>query len=296
MVLLFFLMRPILSCFYLPTLSLSLQHMDGKQLLLRRDINHLYTRLFLSLGFFNSFTSLLLSVYIYLPFSFPLLYLKGRRLLLQQRFTDWDCGAMPSQTTTQGAQRPVTVVGAMKETLRSVFSSGPAKSANGNTTSSPASRAGNITPFPSSTVPRTTIRRVHQSATQTTPANTPAPATTTTAPQPRQRSSRQAHPDALPAPNFYEQFPHAVGPLANVVVTSDEDYLMMLLIAQRITIVRNRWDRNEREGRLSEEDIAKGGFFVYAPKSDNPQYFKMLTAAAKVYGSSSYSKASGKKR
>lgn len=213
---------------------------------------------------------------------------------------------MPAHTTTQRVRRPVTVVDVMKETLRIVFTPSLSNSPSGSPNTNLGSR---MTPnsfastrrAPSNTgrLPSTTRQVSSTSTTATTNAaahvdSTAQPASADTAARPRR--TQGPHPTALPTENFYERFPRAVGPLANVLVVTREDYHLLLLIAQRITVVKNRWERNIREGRLSEEDLAKGGFLVYRPNSVNAQYFKMLSTAAEVYGSSTYVRASTKMR
>ncbi|KPI88056.1 hypothetical protein ABL78_2832 [Leptomonas seymouri] len=106
----------------------------------------------------------------------------------------------------------------------------------------------------------------------------------------RRRTERRRgpHPDALPTPNFYERFPRAVGPLANVLIASPEEYQIFCVTARRIHVVSSKRDRNAAKDRLTPEDIAKGGFFVYQPNSDNPEFFLLYDEKTSVYGSASY--------
>lgn len=110
-------------------------------------------------------------------------------------------------------------------------------------------------------------------------------ATSPTTSSPAQRYPR---PDALPTPDFYERFPRAVGPLANVVVTSHAEYTMLLRTAKTIRLVSTKLERNADQRRLCEEDVQKGGFLVYQPDSVDPQYFQLYDCAEDVYGSASY--------
>ncbi|KPI88055.1 hypothetical protein ABL78_2831 [Leptomonas seymouri] len=109
-----------------------------------------------------------------------------------------------------------------------------------------------------------------------------------------QQSQRCPHPNALPTPDFYERFPRAVGPLANVIVTSRKEYEALLLTAKRIEVVTSKWYRSVGKGRLCQSDIDKGGFLVYKPQSDSPQYFQLYERAEDVYGTATY--LSSKKR
>ncbi|KPA74394.1 hypothetical protein ABB37_09100 [Leptomonas pyrrhocoris] len=95
-------------------------------------------------------------------------------------------------------------------------------------------------------------------------------------------------PEALPTPNFYERFPRAVGPLANVLITSPEEFGHFRLIARPIRVVERKEERNAAKDRLSREDIARGGFFVYEPDNDAPRYFLLHDKKVNVYGTSSY--------
>jgi hypothetical protein len=103
-----------------------------------------------------------------------------------------------------------------------------------------------------------------------------------------QQSCRGPRPEALPTPHFYERFPRAVGPLANVLITSPEEYQMFCLTARPIEVVDQKEDRNVAKDRLCAEDIAKGGFFVYQPNSDAPRYFLLHDKKVDVYGTSAY--------
>ncbi|KAL7698285.1 hypothetical protein NQL31_002798 [Lotmaria passim] len=99
-----------------------------------------------------------------------------------------------------------------------------------------------------------------------------------------------ALPKALPTVDFYRRFPRAVGPLANVVVTSAEEYQTLLETCDLIKLVKSSHHRDVARNRLCQKDIDKGGFFVYQPKGERPQYFRLRSASpsSDVYGSSAY--------
>lgn len=94
--------------------------------------------------------------------------------------------------------------------------------------------------------------------------------------------------DALPTPNFYVRFPRSVGPVANVLIASPEEYKMFCHTARSIKVVCTKEERNVAKDRLSMEDIAAGGFFVYQPNSPTPQYFLLHDKKVDVYGTASY--------
>lgn len=106
--------------------------------------------------------------------------------------------------------------------------------------------------------------------------------------QQQQQQSRGAQLEALPTVGFYERFPRAVGPLANVLIATPEEHRIFCLTARAIKIVATREERSVAKDRLCIEDIAKGGFFVYQPNSDTPRYFLLHDKKVDVYGTSSY--------
>ncbi|KPA74391.1 hypothetical protein ABB37_09097 [Leptomonas pyrrhocoris] len=97
-------------------------------------------------------------------------------------------------------------------------------------------------------------------------------------------------PQALPTVNFYGLFPRAVGPIANVVVTSPDEYQALLDTCEPVEVVKSSRDRDVRRNRLCKVDIHQGGFFVYQPQGRKPQYFKLRCAeeSSDVYGSATY--------
>ncbi|KPA74393.1 hypothetical protein ABB37_09099 [Leptomonas pyrrhocoris] len=101
-------------------------------------------------------------------------------------------------------------------------------------------------------------------------------------------SRQHSRPHALPTPDFYERFPRAVGPTANVVVTSHEEYKILLMTAKHIKVVANKRERSVEKGWLCQEDIQKGGFLVYHSANHHPQYFQLKKHAADVYGTATY--------
>jgi hypothetical protein len=97
-------------------------------------------------------------------------------------------------------------------------------------------------------------------------------------------------PQALPTENFYSRFPRAVGPLANVVVTTSEELQVLLDTCEPVVVVQSPFQRDVARRRLCREDILQGGFFVYQPKGELPHYFQPCEAPSpsEVYGTSTY--------
>lgn len=98
-----------------------------------------------------------------------------------------------------------------------------------------------------------------------------------------------AVPHALPTENFYDRFPAAVGPLANVVISSPSELEVLVKMCDRVELVKSPKYRDVALNRLCVEDVHAGGFFVYQVKGQQPQYFKLRATAPEVeYGSASY--------
>lgn len=97
-------------------------------------------------------------------------------------------------------------------------------------------------------------------------------------------------PQALPTVNFYQRFPRAVGPLANVVVSSPAEYQMLRQTCDAVEVVASVRHRDVARHRLCQEDIDAGGFFVYQPKGRRSQYFKLrdVTSPSDAYGTATY--------
>lgn len=103
------------------------------------------------------------------------------------------------------------------------------------------------------------------------------------------RDEIDAVPQALPTDNFYNRFPGAVGPLANVVVTSRSELAVLKEMCDPVEVVKARQERDAALNRLCMEDVSEGGFFIYAAEGEPSQYFKLrVTAPAEVYGASAY--------
>jgi hypothetical protein len=189
--------------------------------------------------------------------------------------------------TSPPHRRPVTLVHVMKKKLRSVRR--PSRSSETEltspTNSTNSSRSSHVSPSFSSPQRRggspADLHAFHGSRRVVPNAHLPTTSLSL-------RHHRPTRPQALPTPDFYDRFPHAVGPLANVVVTTLSEYHALLLTAKRIRLVSSKTERNVDEGRLVEDDVRKGGFLVYQPEGAHPQYFQLFGSASDVYGSASY--------
>lgn len=158
-------------------------------------------------------------------------------------------------------RRRVTVVGALKKSLRCATASAERRLAPAQPFSSSYSPARSSTSRSASSQHGLSGSNTSDGD-QTTAVNTP----TTPTPAQQQRQRREIHPaprlEALPTENFYERFPRAVGPLANVVIASEEEHQIFCLTARSIELVSRPEERNAAADRLTREDVARGGFFV----------------------------------
>lgn len=101
---------------------------------------------------------------------------------------------------------------------------------------------------------------------------------------------RGRHPMALPCPNFYELYPAAVGPVANVLIASEEELEVVKLVAKPLSdaevqrMQRQRWAKPSKGA----EPLKTPCYYVHAPNSDSPLFFCLVEDPAEVYGSSTY--------
>lgn len=191
-------------------------------------------------------------------------------------------------------RRRMTLVHAVKRTFHRASST---RSHNNGSTTSPVANAPS-SQHSSPLLPRNAsyrsassldgITRQSSGTVDSTQRAMEVPVVHTEPPPPQQQQRRVPPPEALPTHNFYKRFPHAVGPLANVLISSPEEYSIFCLTARCIQVVANRNERNVEKDRLTAEDIAKGGFFVYQPNSETPRYFLLYDNKEDVYGTSNY--------
>lgn len=189
--------------------------------------------------------------------------------------------------TTPRERRTVTLVHTVKKRLRDALK----PTTTTNTQSSFATDETSISPSPHQLAALPFSRSAARGNGQGDPNNNQASSSTAEDAGTSRLTPRRPCPSALPTRDFYRRFPRAIGPLANVVVTSAEDYQLLLLTAKRIAVVTSKKERKVEKGRLLEADVRKGGFFVYQPENACPQYFQLYKCAADVYGSASYLKA-----
>lgn len=187
---------------------------------------------------------------------------------------------MPAQVNPTRAHRPAAPI---------------ATRASG--TSRPAAMTPGRAPKPARSAPSTnTTGRAPTTTTRAAATTTrhadPRAYSTTTGLAVQPAAGQPRYPEALPTESFYTRFPGAVGPTGNVVLTTEENDDVLLMINETVTVVQDPRDRNVWANRLTAEDVAKGGFLVYRPNSANPQYFTILMDGEEIYGSSMYFRAS----
>lgn len=206
---------------------------------------------------------------------------------------------MMSSRDAAPLRRRITVVGALKKSLRRATHSTEGRTAAGrNSSASAASIPSSALPQRSSPQSGSTsslgglTRSSSTADVVVSPSQPLPPQHHPQHPQQQQQqgggSQREPRLEALPTPDFYERFPRAVGPMANVVIATAEEYTMFCLTARRIVVVTRPEERDVAQDRLLAEDVARGGFFIYQPSSAAPEYFLLHEEQVTVYGTASY--------